>query len=584
MGREGAILFGAALVLGVSLAAATARSDPVPPPGPPPDRLASAELRQGILEALAYLEDNQVRDRPGRGSPMRDSSDEGDGCRGRISVNLPCAEDLGLPGPPVHNRTGEWASHIHVLPDRFRCLHGRSPVAAQDSSLFVTALTAYGLTFYDDATLPADRRFVSHMLDLALADIAGLKRNDAYNFWPLLPGVESPWPRTGPPNVSVRRVHMEGAIYVSGRCPLLVGFLTRGQTLPPRWWVAACLDRHLNPTGADALFNIPDDADDTALAVALQTLQARRHPPSTAGVDVAALRRLACFRDLGRVKEDGRDAWKGKDTGAFLTWLKDENEPVFADPETGVLTLAVNNVDAVVNANAALALALTGNQGLPGYGDCLTLLARVVAERTWPEAGIYYPQRMMFPYTASRAYRDGGACEGAMGPAMRRLLVQVLDEQQAWGCSHPGHAGAFPGGADPSDHLSTALGLSTLLNLGRPLACEAGEAERFDRAVRAAVAYLLRVRKPCRIVYASTRQVFAGTVEHAACWESGLCFGSGTDLSQWRSQAVTAAAVAEALGKYALAYDFDAPHLGGRRLALVPVPGCPGRLGLAAAN
>ena len=54
-----------------------------------------------VLAGLAFLEDNQVRNRPGRGSCLRDSSDEGDGCRGRINVNLPCRENIGLPGCPV---------------------------------------------------------------------------------------------------------------------------------------------------------------------------------------------------------------------------------------------------------------------------------------------------------------------------------------------------------------------------------------------------------------------------------------------------------------------------------------------------
>jgi hypothetical protein len=546
---------------------------------PPPSRLGCPGLEQTILEALAYLEDNQVRDRPGRGSCLRDSSDEGDGCRGRLSVNLPCHEDVGLPGCPVRNRSGEWASHIHLLPARLG-VRGRSPVAAQDSNLFVTAAVAYGLFLYDDACLPGERRFVSLLLDQALADIAGLKRNEAYNFWPLQPGVESPLPRTGPLNVPVPRVRRLASFYVNNRLPLLFGLLTRGQQLPPREWLAACLDPHLNPWGADSLMNTPNDADDTALAVTVQTLYARRCPGRGAGPDLGALERVTHFRDLGRWREDGRDAWKGKDTGAFLTWLKVEDEPPFADPRTGVMPLAVNNVDAVVNANVALALALTGGKGLPGYADCLCLLARTARERLWPEAGLYYPLCVMFPYAASRAYRDGGACEGPMRPAMGALLGQLLDVQEEWGRRHPRHRGAFPGGADRSDHLATALGLSALLNLGRPLAWEMGQEERYDRAVHTAAAYLIRVRKSCRIVNASTRERLGAAVRHAAVWESGLFFSNGTDLAHWRSQAITAGAVLEALGKYAVAYDLDPDNLCPRRLALVAGTGSEGGLGL----
>src|SRR3954449_547516 len=78
-------------------------------------RLRFPELQETILQALAYLEDNQIRDRPGRGSPVSDSTFEGDGSRGRTAVNFGRIDYLGLPGGPVANRPGEWASQIHTL-------------------------------------------------------------------------------------------------------------------------------------------------------------------------------------------------------------------------------------------------------------------------------------------------------------------------------------------------------------------------------------------------------------------------------------------------------------------------------------
>jgi len=72
-------------------------------------------------------------------------------------------------------------------------------------------------------------------------------------------------------------------------------------------------------------------------------------------INEQALALLPNFRDLGRSGEDGHDAWKGKDSGAFLTWLKEENDPTFSRPGKGVTPRAVNNVDCVVNANALLA-------------------------------------------------------------------------------------------------------------------------------------------------------------------------------------------------------------------------------------
>jgi len=548
-----------------------------------PARLDYPELQQTLLEGLAFLEDNQVRDRPGQGSPLRDSSDEGDGCRGRINLSLPCQENIGLPGCPVHNCTGEWASHYHLLPRRLG-FRGRSIISVQDSNPYITASVAYGLQQFGDANLAEENRFISRMLQGAIVDIQAFKHHEAYNFWPALPGAESPFPRVGPLNTRVSSARKLAEAYLYQRPPVLVALATRGQQMAPRGWLAACLDPRCNPAGADALFNVPDDADDTALAVALQRLYARRCPESGIRPDLPALEQSALYRDLGRQKEDGRDAWKGRNSGAFLTWLKDENEPTFGNPETGVIPLGVNNVDAVVNANVAFALAVNDRKGLPGYGECLRLLAKVAEEHLWPEASIYFTQYMIFPYAVSRAYRDGGACEEPMRRAMQCLLCQILDAQVSWGKRHPSHWGAFPGGADSSDHLGTALGLSTLLNLGRPMACEIGQEERFDRGVLAAVAYLIRVRKRYQIVYPSTRQALGQTLRHGATWESGLFFVGEADMVHWRSQPFTAAAVLEALAKYAVAYDLPGCAPEERQLALITRSDCPNGLGLVVAR
>lgn len=93
-----------------------------------------------------------------------------------------------------------------------------------------------------------------------------------------------------------------------------------------------------NPCGGDAAFNIPNDADDTATAVATQLLYRKNKEKVLESssvyenIDISALKRIAEFRDLNRKKEDGRDIWKGKNTGAFMTWMKDEEVCKFAFP------------------------------------------------------------------------------------------------------------------------------------------------------------------------------------------------------------------------------------------------------------
>ncbi|MBF0502605.1 MAG: hypothetical protein HQM09_20880 [Candidatus Riflebacteria bacterium] len=536
------------------------------------ERLAHPDLTGTLVGALVYLEDTQIRDRPGRGLPTRDASNVGDGCKNEMSLNLPFRENIPLPVPPIvklRNNAGEWASFVHFMPKRtgFR---GRNIVAVQDSNVFMTAFIAYPLFLFDDSALPSDRRPVSTMLPLAMSNIEGFRRGEAYNFWATMPGFYGHASRSGPTNIPVNFIDKLAHAYLNPKFDHFFTLFTRGMKTPPKYWLEQCFDASLNPTGADAFFNIPDDADDTSSVVAFQKLFGMRYPGLASAPACDALAVAARFRDIDRTKEDGRDAWKGKNTGAFLTWFRNENEPTFGAPDTGVIPLGVNNVDSVVNANTAFSLAMNDMKTLPGYSESLDLLAATVEKHAWPDAGLYYPQYMIFPYTVSRAWRDGGAREGRMGPAMEKLLIDLLDTQDAWGKTNPGHIGAFPGGEDRSDHLSTALGLSALLNIGRATAVGAGQGDRYDRAITSAVSYLCKNARTRDDLYPTTRRVFPGRRMNASFWDSGLFFAASFwDLGQWRSEAFTVSMVAEALGKYALGYDLDDKPFATRRLRLI---------------
>jgi hypothetical protein len=536
-------------------------------------RMSDSRLSQTILGALSFLEDRQVRPRSGKRSCEYDSSDDGDGCATRLSLNLPFLENIGLPSPKsivAHNRSGEWASFIHFLPNKLG-VKGRSPVAVQDSNLFMTAFIAYPLFLFDESALAPERQHINRMLRYAMQNILSFKRADAYNFWAVLPGFKSKAPRTGPFNILVNHLELLARAYLNPKHAKLFEKLAKGQQTPPKYWLEACLDSKGNPTGADALFNIPNDADDTSTAVAIQHFFHQRFPDSGVVPDHAALLRIPEFRDVDRPREDGRDGWKGKNSGAYLTWLKDENEPVFSRPEIGVIPLGVNNVDVVVNSNVLFAMALTGSKNLPGYHDCVRLIRNAAATRSWPEAGLYYPQNMIFPYSASRAYRDGGAREPEMQEAMQILLRDLLKAQKEWGNKNPTRRGAFPGGDDKSDHLSTGLAVTALINIGRSNAAAIGLAEEYDASLRAGVDYLLEQciwQKPKN---RESRGKFKTPGNKCATWMSGLFFAASFwDLAHWRSQAFTVSIVLEALTKYALAYDLDLSPMGARRIRLNP--------------
>lgn len=528
-------------------------------------------LDETILGALVYLDDTQIRNRPGRKSCVIDSADEGDGCKARIVVNPPfIPKELQIPslaGKKVANRTGEWANFIHFFPKQ--CKGGKSAVLVQDSNPFVTAFVAYPLFFLEDD----GANLLGPMLSLAMRNMSGFKRGQGYNFWPSIPDGESPYPGVRAPNIPISPVGKLAKALGSPRWNLLLKRLKKKMGRRLLAWVERCETDEANLAGAYAFFNIPNDADDTSVIVASQILNASAVPGAPAP-DLDALRFVTSFRDLDRPAEDEKDAWKGKDSGAYLTWLRDERAPIFGNPADGVVPLAVNNVDAVVNANALFALSLAGMEDATGFAECAALVAKAIRGHHWPEAGLYYPQYQIFPYSASRAYRDGGARSPVMREAMKKLLVDVLDDRDRAEEHEKAPAGSFPGGEDPSFDLSTALGCITLMNIGEDLAEEAGVLPRFRQALTRGVGYLLNRRKKHKILDEAS---FGGAQGRpwAFAWEDGLFFsGAFEGMSFWRSRPYTVAMVLEALVKYRLAYEkHDAPVTAVPRLRLKKADG-----------
>ncbi|HNV72656.1 MAG TPA: hypothetical protein PKO06_23305, partial [Candidatus Ozemobacteraceae bacterium] len=226
-------------------------------------------------------------------------------------------------------------------------------------------------------------------------------------------------------------------------------------------------------------------------------------------------------------------------------------------------------------------LALNGMKTLPGYRDAIRLVAKTVEMKTWPEAGLYYPQLLIFPYTAARAWRDGGAREPEMQVAMGKLLLDLLDLRDRYAREKPRHRGAFPGGEDRSDHLSTALGLITLINIGQETAERMGVSERYTQALDEAVLYLIKIGDEAK-PHNQTTEARLGRQTRPRRWDSGLFFAASFwDLGHWRSQPFTVAMVLEALTKYALLHERSGKPFGAARLLIQPDPARSGRLVLA---
>ena len=119
----------------------------------------------------------------------------------------------------------------------------------------------------------------------------------------------------------------------------------------------------------------------------------------------------------------------------------------------------------------------------------------------------------------------------------------------------------FSGGADALCDLSTALALNTLLNLGEELARSSNCLKQYRQVLEGGIAFLLTKVKYQKAHFKKTEQLFSAPAKEkfVATWEDGLFFSSSYwDLSHWRSQSISNAAVLEVFAKYLLAYDLNA--------------------------
>ncbi len=544
-------------------------------------RAQHGEIQESIQGALIFLADRQIKDLPGQQSALFDTSEEGEGCKTFFHINIPMLPTIRIEAGEkrqAYNISGGWAGMIHALPNRIG-IKGKSILSKPDFNHFIPMAVVYPLFLIDESDQSQEFRLSTTILKRVWTLSGAYKKNTGFNFW--LPLKKYPDFR-GPSTLDTEFLHgmtdFLSSRFYAGIKKVIVG----KSYVPNDSWMWQTLNFEKNPSGAVALFNLPNDADDTALALAFQSLRMQlidKFPDdeflsygSNYNYDYEALDQLQRWRDSARVDslEDGRDSWKGRESGAYLTWLKDEKEPVFGDLSTGVIPLGKNNVDGVVNANVLFALALASQKDIPGYFPSISLIEKAIAQQSWPACGLYYPQLMIFPYAASRAYRDGEIQE--LRPSMGLLLKQVLAMGEVYAKEHPFRTGGFPGGEDETDQLSTALALCTLLNISREVAIEEGLENWYDRAIAAGIEFLIKHRTKTKILHPNLLVNQAAYTQKATayCWQEGIYFSSSyRDLAHWRSEAFTTAMVLEALTKYLLAWDYGhSTIMQGRKLKL----------------
>jgi hypothetical protein len=529
------------------------------------ERLANLKLKQTILGALIYLNDRQIKVRKGKRLSDFDAC-ENDGCKTIVPWPL---QVLGI-DKAVINDVGEWANYIFALPD-LSALKQEPPKLSpsgafkiQDSNVFTTASIAYPFYLYNEQVNSG--AVIKPMQDLAVASVAKYKRQDSYAFYPQVNDGSDKAEFIHAVNLSDKFVQNFLSLYTNPDLSIVWQYFARkGVELPSQDWLEEVIS---NPYGLSMAYNVPNDVDDTSVVVALQQLHANQY--ANVDVDLEALQTFPDYRDLHRVKSFPGENWKPDNSGAYLTWQKNENTPTFESPEMGVIPYGINDVDCVVNANAIFALTLTGQTQIEGYQEAVDLVSHAIETQSWEACGTYYPQRQMFPYTVTRAWRDTGLSDDRLNQAMGKLLTDLLADQAQLATDNPDLEGAFPGGVDNSFDLSTALGVVSLLNIGRDIAQKAGQLTAYENSIEKGIAYLLRKAQVSRVMNPETLSEWRHGVYDISAkhWHDGLFFSyTFTNYPQWRSANYTTGIALEALSKYLMAYEYgDVNMLSGRRI------------------
>ena len=457
------------------------------------------------------------------------------------------------------HQQGAWPGFVTFLPTRGPAAW-KPITTATDYNLFTTASTLYCLYRFDESLLPSGSRFVANMRNNALVTFGHFRHNDTYRFWKIRRTEKESYPYTAPENIPLWMLSVRQWINKKTGWWGLNGFHESDYISE---WIHRIYNPVYNKTGARAMFNIPADTDDTSLAVTMLLLDCNDNPQREA--DSVALAQLNRYRDQNRLRRDRWNSHTGENTGAFLTWHKDENTPVFGQPDMGIIPLENNNVDLVVNCNALLALGAAGMTHTPRYAEVLKLLSRAVKYNLWQRGNIYYPEPLWFPYALSRAISeaDGGIPEA--DTLFIQLTEQLLRMEQKQSRSHPESAGSFAPFDSVSTVTATALGLNALLNMGRKYAVTTGMTAAYDSIVNASARYLLESRKSYK----------TKTYPNEICyWQSGPLFSSSVhELAYWYSNSLNTALVIDALSKYVAYTDYSTETRSKKKLPIYIING-----------
>jgi hypothetical protein len=403
---------------------------------------------------------------------------------------------------------GEWPVYMNLIEPYL--FIGKKQKARDSNCFNLSAVHNFLSEIYlHDTTLYG----LKPVLLKAYREIQTYEVDKRYNFWKLLP----------PP-----RNHR-----LFGKDPHL---LVRRPTNYP------LKSRFINKTA-----NVPEDADDTALANTATYYHNRIFQDTLRALSYAG------FDEYLDKKRKNRNWYNfmlptPHHSGAYLTWHHQEYEYNHWNPVTTYFSLlfiftpyssafpvayepwipfGANDVDVVVNSNILNYLVLTGqvNKSI-GKAGALKVIEYNIRKNLWSTGAVYYPNSYHIDYAVAKAYHNGVE---DLQEAAQKIKKHLIETQQADGSF------ASKPWVNKGDIIqSTAYALHAMLDLRTK-----GETIP-DENIRKAFGFL---------------QTKAQRKEGMCYWEGGVYFSGGTLLRNiliWQSDAYTTALIARCFQRYYL--------------------------------
>lgn len=211
--------------------------------------------------------------------------------------------------------------------------------------------------------------------------------------------------------------------------------------------------------------NIPNDADTSSVAISALIFNAKINKTNYL-VSHDSLDTFSRFRDTERKPMFFNKREGVANTGGFMTWLFDENDPnmphnYFAKPTAGVrIPFNRNDVDCIVNGNVLKMLALAKKADQPGHDQACQLINDMITTDSHATCGVYYPNTLNLSFTTATIEKAGETC---ITENSHRLIVDKILKLQSEDGSWQNDRNIWE-----DKTLTTAFAMYSLIHFGNP--------------------------------------------------------------------------------------------------------------------